>query len=227
MLPSTLLTAARHRRLSADAHSLSETAYHALKERIVSLDLPPASLVTEAELMEALGVGRTPLREAVQRLAGEALVVILPRRGILVADLNMADLQKIFEVRLELEAYAARLAAQRATPQQVAELEALVARSEAVMRRGDHRELIDLDHQAHRLIVRAAQNEFLEDHLERLYTHVLRMWHVSLHKVGYLREAIAEHRGLAGAICAGDAGRAEALMRAHILGFQREFMAAG
>lgn len=225
MVPATLLTAARQRRRSASHHSLSETAYSRLKEKIVTLELSPASLVSEAELMRELGVGRTPIREAFQRLATENLVIILPRRGILVADLNLADLQKIFEVRIELEAYAARLAAQRASPGEIAEMEALLENGDAIIQHGDHRQLIQLDHAAHRLIVHAAHNEFLEENLERLYNHVLRLWYVSLHKVSRLPEAIAEHRGLVAAIKAGEAGRAAELMRAHILGFQTEFLA--
>ncbi len=224
MFPSTLLTATRSRTYSSAHHSLSETAYRRLKEKIITLDLPPATPINEAALMKELGMGRTPIREAFQRLASENLVIILPRRGILVADLNMTDLQKIFEVRIELEAYACRLAAQRATPDQVAEMEALFENADDVIQHGDHRQLIQLDHQAHRLIVRAAHNEFLEESLERLYNHVLRLWYVSLHKVSRLREAIAEHRALIAALKAGDGDRAADIMRAHIAGFQNEFL---
>jgi DNA-binding GntR family transcriptional regulator len=221
MISSTLITASH----SAPQHSLSESAYQRLKEKIITLELLPASLVNEAALMQELGVGRTPLREAFQRLANENLVVILPRRGILVADVNMTDLQKIFEVRIELEVFAARLAAERATPQQIAEMEALFKNADALIRHGDHRQLIQLDHQAHQLIMRAAHNEFLEESLERLYNHVLRLWYVSLHRVSRLREAIAEHRDLIAAIKAGEGERAAEIMRAHIVGFQTEFLA--
>jgi len=224
MLPATLLTASRHQ--SKIAESLSESAYQALKEKIVTLQLPPARLVNEAEAMAELKMGRTPIREAFQRLALENLVVILPRRGILVADLNLSDLQKIFEVRIELEAHAARLAAKRATPNQIAEMEALFADADDIIRRGDHRQLIHLDHQAHRLLAHAAQNEFLEEFLERLYNHVLRLWYVSLHQVSRLREAIAEHRDIIAAVKAGDGERAAQIMRAHIAGFQAEFAIA-
>jgi DNA-binding GntR family transcriptional regulator len=153
------------------------------------------------------------------------LVVILPRLGILVADLNLTDLQKIFEVRIELEVFAARLAAERATPEQVAEMEALFKNANALIKHGDHRQLIQLDHQAHQLVMRAAHNEFLEESLDRLYNHVLRLWYVSLHRVSRLREAIAEHRELIAAIKAGDGERAGEIMRTHIVGFQTEFMA--
>lgn len=221
MFPSTLLTASQWRR--DNQYSRSETAYRLIKDRIVTLDLAPAAVLNESELMDELQLGRTPIREALQRLALENLVVILPRRGTIVADLNFSDLQKIFELRLELEVYAARLAAARAQPDQVAAMEALFADADNVIRSGDHRQLIVLDHAAHRLLAEATQNEFLLDTLERLYTHVLRLWHVSLDKVGRLPEAIEEHRNIIAAVKAGDGERAAAIMRRHVSEFQREF----
>lgn len=223
MLPASLLTASRQNRTKHD--SRSEAAYRILKEKIVTLELPPAILLNEAELMAELDLGRTPIREALQRLAFENLVVILPRRGTIVADLNVSDLQKIFEVRVELEAHAARLAAERATSEQIAEMESLFAYTNEVIRSGDHHQLIRLDHQAHCLLARAAQNEFLEEILERLYTHMLRLWYLSLHKVSHLPDAIEEHRDIIDAVKAGDSERAAQLMRAHIAGFQEEFVA--
>ena len=223
MLSATLLTTSRQRRVNHD--SRSEAAYRILKEKIVSLELSPASLLNEAELMAELDLGRTPIREALQRLALENLVVILPRRGTIVADVNMSDLQKIFEIRLELEVYAVQLAAERATPAQIAEMELLFANCDEIIHRGDYDQLIRLDHQAHRLLAQAAHNEFLEEILERLYNHVLRLWYVSLHKVSRLTEAIAEHRDIIAAVKAGDGQRAGEIMRAHIAGFQAQFVA--
>jgi DNA-binding GntR family transcriptional regulator len=223
MLPATLLTASRQRRVNDD--SRSEVAYRILKEKIVTLELPPASLLNEAELMAELRLGRTPIREALQRLALENLVVILPRRGTIVADLNMSDLQKIFEIRLELEVYTVQLAAERATPAHIAEMEALFVHADEIIHNGDYHLLIHLDHQAHRMLAQAAQNEFLEETLERLYTHVLRLWYVSLHRVSRLSEAIAEHRDIIAAVKVGDGQRAAQIMRAHITGFQTQFTA--
>lgn len=223
MLPATLLTASRQHRYKHDTHS--ETAYRLLKEKIVTLVLPPATLLNEAKLMAELNLGRTPIREALQRLASENLVVILPRRGTIVADLNISDIQKIFEVRLELETYVARLAASRATPAQIEAMEALFAGADELIRQADHHQLISLDHQAHRLLVQAAHNEFLEEILEQLYTHILRLWYLSLHKVSRLAEAIEEHRHIIAAVKARDGERAAQIMRTHIDGFQREFTA--
>jgi DNA-binding GntR family transcriptional regulator len=221
MIPASLLSASRQRRGKQDSHS--EIAYQILKDKIVTLEFPPASLLNEAQLMANLNLGRTPIREALQRLAFEKLVIILPRRGTLVTDLNLSDIQKISEVRLELEAEAARLAAERARPDQIAEMERLFSQADGIIRRGDHHQLIRLDHEAHRLLAEAAQNEFLEEILEQLYTHVLRLWYVSLHKVSRLAEAIEEHRHIITAVKAGDGEQAAKIMRAHIASFQDEF----
>ena len=224
MAPATLLTTSQERRNRGA--SQSERAYQILKEKIITLELPPASVLNEANLMAELRLGRTPIREALRQLAFENLVVILPRRGTIVADLNASDLQKIFEVRLELEVMAARLAAERITDKQVAELEALFIEADEIIQRGDQRELIALDYRVHRLLARAARNEFLEEILERLYTHVMRLWYVSLHQVDRLAEAVAEHRALIAAVKAGDGALAASLMHAHVAGFQAAFTAA-
>ncbi len=217
------MTASHQRRQTDDTQS--DTAYRILKDKIVSLELPPATLLNEAELITTLGLGRTPIREALLRLSLENLVVILPRRGTLVADLNMSDLQKIFEIRLELEVCAARLAANRATPAQITQMEALLINAAEIIHPHDHHQLITLDHQFHQHVAQAAHNEFLEQTLERLYTHVLRLWYVSLHRVNRLAEAIGEHCDLLAAIKAGDSPRAAEIMRVHVAGFQNQFIA--
>ena len=220
MLPSTLITASHQRRSRGGTQS--ETAYRILKEKIVTLEFPPASVLNESQLMTALDLGRTPIREALQRLALENLVVILPRRGTLVADLNMSDLQKVFELRLELETVAVRWAAERATAAQIAALETLFIEADDLLKSGDYHQLISLDRQAHRLLAKAANNEFLENVLEQLYTHVLRLWYVSLHKVSHLAEAIEDHCDIITALKAGDAERAAGIMENHIAQFQQD-----
>jgi GntR family transcriptional repressor for pyruvate dehydrogenase complex len=103
-------------------------------------------------------------------------------------------------------------------------MEALFAAADDIIRRGDHHQLIALDHQAHCLLAQAAGNEFLEEILERLYSHILRLWYVSLHKVSRLSDAIEEHRDIIAAIRERDGEQAAQIMRSHIAGFQREFL---
>ncbi|MCX7853916.1 MAG: GntR family transcriptional regulator, partial [Caldilineales bacterium] len=94
------------------AHSLSQRAYEGIKHQIISLALPPGAVIDEDRLQAELGLGRTPIREALQRLALEKLVTIVPRRGTFVTEIGLMDLRLLFEVRVPLESLATRLAAQ-------------------------------------------------------------------------------------------------------------------
>ncbi len=102
-------------REEAAPRSLTDRAYRALEELIVTLQLDPGEVLSEAALAKQLGIGRTPIREALQRLAREGLVVILPRRGILVSDINVRSQLELLRVRRELERLMSRAAAQRST----------------------------------------------------------------------------------------------------------------
>lgn len=201
--------------------SQSEEAYARLLERIVSLDMPPGSVVNEARLREELKIGRTPIREALQRLARENLVRSIPHRGTFVTDVNITDLARITEVRVVLEGHAARLAAEKLTG---ADREAL-AELVRFLRRGavtDQRELMHLDQRIHRAIYRAAHNPFLESTLERYFNLSLRLWYLVLDRQVGLRQAVDEHIDLLQAVLAADRELAETTMRKHVSGFERE-----
>ena len=207
---------------SADsARSQSEAAYLRIRERIVSLDMPPGSVVNEGRLREELKIGRTPIREALQRLARENLVRSVPHRGTFVTDVNITDLARITEVRVVLEAHAARMAAERlsgADRKCFTDLLQVLEHGPSV----DQRELMRLDQQIHRQIYVAARNPFLESTLERYFNLSLRLWYLVLDRDVSLREALEEHMELLRAILAGDQDRAEQSMRRHVTGFERE-----
>src|SRR5918992_3046690 len=116
---------------------VAERAYAELRDRIVTLHLAPGTVLREDALMSELGIGRTPLREAVKRLALENLVDVQPRRGTFVTAIEAADIQNITEVRAELEGYAAELAALRLDPESHAAAEQLLGELEALGRPGD------------------------------------------------------------------------------------------
>ena len=203
------------------ARSQSEEAYARILDRIVSLEMPPGSVVNEARLREELGIGRTPIREALQRLARENLVRSVPHRGTFVTDVNITDLARITEVRVVLEAHAARLAAEKLLPadrEVIAELLELLNRGYVT----DQRDLMQLDHRIHRAVYRAARNPFLEATLERYFNLSLRLWYLVLDRQVRLREAVDEHVELLRAIARGDGAGAEAIMRRHVVGFERE-----
>ena len=203
------------------ARSQSEEAYLRIRERIVSLDMRPGSVVNEGRLREELQIGRTPIREALQRLARENLVRSVPHRGTFVTDVNITDLARITEVRVVLEAHAARLAAERLSAADrgcFADLLQVLEHGPSV----DQQELMRLDQRIHRQIYVAARNSFLESTLERYFNLSLRLWYLVLDRDVSLREAVAEHAELLRAILSGDPDGAEASMRRHVTGFERE-----
>ena len=204
------------------ARSRSHDAYLRIRDLIVSLELPPGSIVNERELMERLRLGRTPVREALRALAQEKLVDVFPRRGMFVSSVNARDLASLSEVRAVVESHAARLAAERATDDErrtAAEL------ADELDRTTGTRELIDLDQRIHRHVYRCAHNPFLEATLNEYYVLTLRIWFLALDRVARLDEAVHEHRELMEAIRDGDGARAEDAMRRHVRGFEQAIRA--
>jgi DNA-binding GntR family transcriptional regulator len=202
------------------ASSLADKAYYSIRDMIVSLELPPGAVLHEAKLMQQLGVGRTPIREAVRMLVQAKLVEVYPRRGVFVTSVNISDLASLSEVRVVLEAHAARLAAERATADDQRELAALIA--ECRRKSGlDRRGLIDLDQRIHRHVYRCTHNGFLEATLDEYYVLALRIWFLALDRAERLDEAVEEHRELLEAIRDRDGERAENAMRRHVQGFEQ------
>jgi DNA-binding GntR family transcriptional regulator len=209
-----------HQPEAADARSLSDQAYYRIRELIVTLELAPGSLVSERELMELLGVGRTPVREALRALARERLVEVYPRRGMFVSSVEVRDLAGLSEVRDTLEPRAARLAAERATAGDRARIDLLLAELDSVGDDPSERVLIDLDQRIHRHIYDCTHNPFLTTTLNEYYVLTLRIWFLALDRVPRLGDAVREHRALLEAIRDGDAEGAEETMRRHVRGFE-------
>lgn len=200
--------------------SLSQQAYEQIKYKIVSLKLAPGSVIDETQLRNELDLGRTPIREALQRLALEKLVIIVPRRGMFVTEISLTDLPRIFELRLVLEPMATRLAVQRGNSNHWERMSQLF---ETVSTDPD--ELITLDQQCHEIIYEAAGNEFLQDALQTLYVLSLRLWYYALSRVDDMQSAVLEHKAILVAIEMGDASYAAQLMERHIRAFQEEIQA--
>jgi DNA-binding GntR family transcriptional regulator len=221
-VPSSMTTPALsiHQPEAADARSLSDQAYYRIRELIVTLGLPPGSLVSERDLMERLGLGRTPVREALRALARDCLLEVYPRRGMFVSSVDVRDLAGLSEVRMTLEPRAARLAAERGTDDDRARIAILLQELEHVRDKPDERALIDLDQRIHRHIYECTHNAFLAATLNEYYVLTLRIWFLALDRVARLEDAVREHRELLVSIRAGDGDRAEEAMRRHISGFE-------
>ena len=211
---------------SAATRLVAEHAYVELRDRIVTLQLPPGTVLREDELMREMGIGRTPLREAVKRLALENLVEVQPRRGTFVSAIEATDIQNVTEVRAELEGYAAELAALRLDPETRATAETLLRDIEALDGSGDQARLMRFDERIHRFTWAAAHNPFLAQTLERYFTHSLRIWYLVLDHVPTLGHSVHDQTQLLEAILDRNGAHARTIMHEHELAFQREILTA-
>lgn len=196
----------------------TKRAYDLIRTRITTLQLAPGAVINEQEIATSLDMGLVPVREALKLLAHDGLVLVTPRHGIQVSDLNIPDLEQLSEMRLALEGLSARLAAQRATPDDIVVLEAL-RQEQAQTPPGDSHRQFDVDHKFHEAVARAAHNKYLAESLERLFGLSQRLWYLALPRLGFLPTAVEKHVSLVKAIQARDAGHAEAIMREHVAAF--------
>ncbi len=215
------MTAERNTEQAAPPELLADRAYAALRDRIVSLRIPPGAPINEDDLGRELDMGRTPVREAIKRLALENLVTVFPRRGTFASEINITDLAHISDVRQQLEGHAAYRAAQRLTPVQREELDALV---EEIERRpsGAADALMALDARIHRFVYRCAGNPYLRETLERYLNLSLRIWYLVLGRLPHLFERVHEHTDLLHAVRVGDADGARAIAAEHVATFESE-----
>ncbi len=203
---------------------MAERAHDEIRRMIIRLDLAPGDVVREADLQERLGIGRTPIREALQRLAREHFVTVIPRRGMFVSAIDVDELAMLYETRAIMEPYAARLAAIRGTADDWDEMAAVLAETE---RPGiTPEELLALDRRCHEIVWRAAGNRFLTDTLDTLYAQSDRLWHMYLADVNDMGDAVDEHAAIHAALATGDADRAADLIDGHVRSFDAQVRAA-
>jgi DNA-binding GntR family transcriptional regulator len=200
---------------------LADRAYAALRDRIVQLRIAPGAPINEDELGRELDMGRTPVREAIKRLALENLVTVFPRRGTFASEINITDLAHISDVRQQLEGHAAYRAAQRLTTAGRAELDGLLERI-AAPGEAPREELMALDADIHRFVHRASANPYLEETLGRYFNLSLRIWYLVLDRLPHLTERVREHRPLLEAVRDGDADRARTIAAEHVGTFATE-----
>lgn len=182
-------------------------AYHALERMIVTLELPPGSFVTEGALIDRLGLGRTPVREAIQRLAWEGLLEVRPRAGIAVAPLHAGDWLRVIDARRGVEIVLARSAARFLTMDVAVQFQATaVAMHEAVVA-NDVLGFLEADKALDDALERAADNPFAARVAAPLQTHSRRFWYRFQSGTG-LAESAANHVTLIGAILDRDEERA-------------------
>jgi len=195
----------------------TQRAYEIIREKITTLEMSPGETIDAGKLSDELEMTMTPIREAIKLLAHDHLVEFTDK-GIYVSEIDLADLQQLSELRVMLESFSAYQAAQRATPDDIAILEAL-RQEQASIPSGENKRLIEVDHKFHQAIAGAAHNKYLADTLENYFGLSKRLWFLALPKIGFLSRAVDKHLELVDAIKARDSQTAEAVMRDHVKDF--------
>ena len=188
--------------------SLTDRAYAVLEEQIVTLELAPGEVLSENALATSLGIGRTPIREALQRLAREGLVAILPRRGVMVSEINVRNQLELLRVRRELDRLMAQLAAERTT---AAERQRFGEIADAMRATGEHDEDVEfmrLDRELNLLIAHSCRNEYARRAVGLTHGLSRRFWYMHYKEVLDLPLCSQLHANLADAIAHGDAAAA-------------------
>ncbi|HEY8580050.1 MAG TPA: GntR family transcriptional regulator [Beijerinckiaceae bacterium] len=206
------------------AGSLRDAAYEAIKHRIITCAFRPGEYLNEAHVCATLKLGRTPVHQALDRLMHEGMVDVIPRKGVIVRPVDLAEILQIIEVRLINEGHGVRLAAERAEPDDIAQMEDVLRRSERAMHARDSEEMMRLDREFHHLIGRASKNAVLAGVLSRLHDRELRHWFISLTRPGHHASVHAQHQEILAALRARDGAAADAAMRAHIDSFRRNLL---
>jgi DNA-binding GntR family transcriptional regulator len=205
---------------SADTTSLRETAYEAIKHRIITCAFRPGEYINELQLSSLLKIGRTPVHQALDRLMMEGMVEVIPRKGVIVKPVSLNEVLQIIEVRLINEPFGARLAADHADDSDLGELAEVLRRTEHWASLRNIENMMLLDRQFHLLIARAAKNSVLGELLRSLHERSLRFWFISLNAPTQYQSVHREHHAILSAIRQRHPDRAETAMRGHIESFR-------
>ncbi len=211
-------------RTLASAETLTERAYRALEEQIVTLRLRPGQMLSEQMLSATFKIGRTPIREALQRLAREGLVAILPRKGILVSDINPRNQLLVLEVRRELERLLSRAGAERATKEQREQLQDLARGMDRASKANDDIAFMRLDREFNRLMIEAAHNDYAARSMKLLQGLSRRFWYMHYREAADLPLCARLHANQARAIAQGNgegAARASDKLMDYVENFTR------
>ncbi|MGZ0244595.1 MAG: GntR family transcriptional regulator [Alphaproteobacteria bacterium] len=204
--------------------SLKEQAYARIKRKIVTMEYSPGEYLNEAMICEQLGIGRTPVHQAVDQLSLEGLTDIIPRKGLIVRPISMDEVRDIIEVRLLNERYCVSLAAQNATNAHIEEMEEILDNAAGYIKDRNRERLMEADYQFHLVISSAANNRILADMLRVLHERQLRFWFVSLNDDEHPNDVQQEHTDILNAIKNHDGQAAADATQAHIESFRNAIM---
>lgn len=206
------------------AISLNELAYLRFRQALITLQYKPGDYLNMAQVMADLEVGRTPVNQAVHRLAAEGLLQILPRKGVMVAPLSLDDAFELIEVRLVNELLCIRLATARITTGQIEQLREVNARLAQASQQRDPLAMMQCDNQFHHLLASIAANRRLIDILSIIHAQAQRFWATTLSDAGHMEEVIIEHNAIITALEEGNLSAAEQATQHHILSFKHALL---
>jgi DNA-binding GntR family transcriptional regulator len=207
---------ANSRRAAADPSPLHQRIYETLRAEVISGQRKPGELLGEAELARSWGVSRSPIREALRQLEQHNLVRWAPRRGATVAELTVAGLRDIYEVREALEALSAGLAAERGSSADLAKMRDLAADIKQTQDEGDYMRAIMLDDEFHRLMASTTRNRMLESQSGRVLDRVIMARMMVREEPGRIQEIVHEHQAILDALGQRDAKKAAEQAALHI-----------
>jgi DNA-binding GntR family transcriptional regulator len=214
--------ATRNGNTSANGHApgrglLKERAYEEIKRRLLNNDYPPRSFLAERQLAEQLGMSKTPVKAALERLEHEGFITVSPQQGIVVRELALDEIADQYEIRAALEAYTVRAVAGKLTADQAARLKANLRAQERIRGRADVRRGVELDAEFHALFAECLGNREilrvtaqLRERMQRVITAVFRL------NPGRIDASYEEHRGIADAVTRGDGPEAARLLERHL-----------
>ncbi|MGE0544764.1 MAG: GntR family transcriptional regulator [Dehalococcoidia bacterium] len=187
-------------RLAEPRQTLTDIAYRQIEEAIVTLRIAPGTPVSEQGLVEMTGIGRTPIREAIQRLAREHLVFVLPQRGLLIAQVDVSKQLKLLELRREIERLICRSAARRANPEECGEFSRLAEEFRSSASKNESVAFIRADRDFNELCMAAARNEFAEGAMRMIHGLSRRFWYLHYRQSSDMPEMAHLHAEIAVAI---------------------------
>lgn len=208
-----------------DRVPLREQAYRNIKHKILICEFAPGEFLNESFLQEELGLGRSPINQALHRLAVEGLLVIYPRKGVMVSQLSLNEVIEMIEVRLVNECMSVRLTTERASDSEIEAMRNILAETPAAIESRDLAKLMAIDLKFHNAINAASRNKVLSEILTGLHERQARFWFLSLSAKEQMVRAYEEHLEIVDAIASRDVEAALQAMTKHIETFRKNIVA--
>ncbi len=202
------------RRKQIERHqTLREKILETIRDAILKGSLKPGERVSEPELAERFGISRTPIREAFRQLESEGYLQVIPRKGAVVASLSERDIEEFYAIKILLEGFAAKMAAEKMTAKDIEKLESINERLAQIAKDGDVKNFFRVHNEFHEVFIKAAGNEKLYEMINQLVMRFKRLRLASLSQPGRMEVSVEEHRNMIAAFKEHDGDRADSLVR--------------